>query len=144
MSEIKGILDVIGDDMRDIWIFLCTIDRGTEVSVEEIEKFQLVEKLKNLIYRLFSEGSIGRELPFINIHCKIHAQFRYDKKQRYQPNDLIDIGHAAWALPYCQYYFTERKFKDIISNKTKLDVYYGTQVYSDEDDVIDCLKRLSE
>ncbi len=143
MHEIAGILDALQDEFERVWLYLFEVDRGTCVSKEVIKRLRCVEMLSNLIFSGFAEDKIRQELPFVYIRAKIHAHVRYDKRRRYKPNDIDDIGHATWALPYCKYFLTEDGLANIISQQ-KLDSYYQTTVLSKETDIIDCLSKLVE
>jgi hypothetical protein len=142
MHEIAAALDVLREELEQVWIYLFEVHGGMSVSSETVQRLKCAELLRNLIYRAVDEGKIGRELPYIYVHGMIHAHVRYDKKRRYKENDISDIGHTAWALPYCQYFFTEDNFAAIIT-QTKLDSYYSATVLSKERDIVSCLSKLA-
>ena len=141
MHEVAGVLDVLRNDFEQIWMHLFEVDYGETVPKEVIQRLKGVDMLTNLIYQAFNRGKIARELPFINIRATIHAQYRYDKARKFKENDLEDIGHTAWALPYCQYFFTEDNFAAIIT-QTKMDSYYNTTVLSKENEIVEMLSKL--
>jgi hypothetical protein len=142
MHEIVAALDVLREELGQVWRYLLEVDAGMSVSSETVQRLKSHELLTNVIYRAFDDGKVGRELPYIYVRGIIHAHYRYDKNRRYKENDINDIGHSAWALPYCQYFFTEDSFAAIIT-QTKLDSYYGTTVLSKEGDVLGCLSKLA-
>lgn len=141
MYEIAGALDALRDELENVWVYLFEVDQGKKISIEKLRRLKCVEDLSSLIYRAFDQGSIDQELPFIGIRAGIHAHLRYDKKRRYKSTDIDDFGHAAWALPYCDYFFTDDDLAAIISQR-KLDTHYRATVLSKERDVVNCLCKL--
>jgi hypothetical protein len=143
MHEIAGILDIVKEEIKKLWIYLYANDKGCNTTLEEIGESGCVQLLSNLIYHAFEQSKINKELPFFHINASLHAFIRYNKSQRYDGNDLIDFSHAAWALPYCHGFFTEKPLHDWICGKLlQLDKIYGTQVLWREEDVLDTLSNL--
>jgi len=141
MHEIAGILDILKEDIEKLWVYLYQADQGHIPAPEEIRQSQCVKLLSNLIYQAWNQNKIGRELPFISIHSALHAYIRYNIGQRYKENDLPDLSHAAWALPYCNGFFTEKRLHTWICNRLlKLDEAYGTKVLWKEEDVLKYLE----
>jgi hypothetical protein len=138
LHEVAGLIDGIHDELVNMSEYV----REESICAKSVrERFGNVERLSNEIYIAFAQDKVGRELAHIHIPAKLHAQFRYDKPQRYDANDLDDIGHSAWAIPYCDYFLTERKLADMI-RKTKLDSLFDTNVLSKQKDVIEALSKL--
>jgi len=138
MHEVAGSIDAIRDDLAKMSEYI----REEGACDESIRKrFGSVEGLCSEILLAFAQNKIGRELAHIHIPSKLHTQFRFDKPQRYNANDLDDIGHSAWAIPYCDYFLTERKLADLI-RKTQLDSLFGTIVISKQQDIIEALSKL--
>lgn len=137
MHEIAGILDTVKDEIEKLWIYLYENDHGGLVTPEEVRKAESVKLLSNFIYNLFDQKKVSKELPYFHINASLHAFIRYNKSQRFKKDTLIDFSHAAWALPYCNYFFTERRLCDWLCNSLlKLDKIYGAQVFCKEDDVL--------
>ncbi|MBI5214528.1 MAG: hypothetical protein HY960_02120 [Ignavibacteriae bacterium] len=141
MHEIAGILDVLQNDFEKMLMYYFEVNTGETISMEILRKLKGGKMIADLIYKAFDKRKIRKELPFINIKATIHAQYRYDKSRRFKENDIEDIGHTAWALPYCQYYFTEDNYATLIK-QTKIDLYYSTTVLSKEKDIIHELSKL--
>lgn len=143
MHEIAGILDVVKDEIEKLWIYLYKNDAGGSVSLEEMQQSKCVQFISNLIYHSFNQKKINKELPFFHINASLHAFFRYNKGQRYKENDLIDFSHAAWALPYCDMFCTEKRLHDwTCSSLLKLDKVYETKVLWKEEDVLNTLQAI--
>lgn len=133
MHEIAGILDIVKDDIEKLWMYL----------YENVRESESVQLLSNCIYQAFDQNKINKELPFFHINASLHALIRYNKSQRYDRNDLIDFSHTAWALPYCDGFFTEKPLHDWICGKLlQLDKIYETQVLCQEEEVLTALNKL--
>ncbi len=149
-----------GKDKNQNWtkfeqISLCEIEGGLSVYKEDANKVlsELSKSSENGDPRSYSEllemiknewktNGIVAGLPFLSIKCLMHSFFRYNKTQRFKPNDLSDFGHAAWAIPYCNAFFTERSLASMTtSDLLKLDQVYGTKILWKEEKVLDYLKN---
>lgn len=143
MHEITGLLDVVKEDIEKLWIYLYANDKGYSITQEELRKSGCVEALSAQIYQAFNQKKINKELPFFHVNASFHTFLRYNKGQRFKKDTLIDFSHASWALPYCNYFFTEKRLCDWICSKLlNLDKAYGTQVLWREEDVLDTLSKL--
>ena len=71
----------------------------------------------NLIYHAFRLNKITTELPSLHVMAKIHAAARWDKNRQFKPNDLYDFHHAIDAIPYYDYFFTERNLRHLVSQE---------------------------
>ncbi len=145
MHEIAGILDVVRDDLEKLWVYLYMTDKGEAVTLEEVRKSESVKLLSNMIYNAFAKKKINKELPYFHITASLHAYPRYNTSHRYKENDLIDFSHAAWALPYCNMFLTEKPLHDWICNKPlKLNEVYGSKVLWNEEDVLNNLESIEK
>lgn len=141
MHEIAGVLDVAKPEIEKLLVYLYQNDDGGSVSSEALTESKSVELL-NRIYNAFAQNKINKELPFFHINASLHAFIRYNKTQRYDENDLIDFSHVAWALPYCNAFFTEKPLHDWICNKPlKLNEIYGSKVLWNGADVLNALTQ---
>jgi len=142
MHEIAGILDIAKEEIEKLCIYLYANDGGS-VTPEDVQQTECVRLLSNLIYQAFDQNKINEELPYFHINASLHAFIRYNKRQRFKKDTLIDFSHAAWALPYCDVFFTERRLHDwICGNSLNLDKLYGTQVLWREEEVLNTLNHL--
>lgn len=53
--------------------------------------------------------------PSLFVKVGLHALLRWNKGQKYKPNDTFDFGHAAAALGYCDLLLTERPLKSMLA-----------------------------
>ena len=147
-----------GKDKNQNWttfeqISLCEIEGGLSVYKEDANQVlsefsnssenddpRSYAELLDVIKNEWKSKGIIVGLPFLSIMCLMHSFLRYNKTQRFKPNDLADFGHAAWAIPYCHAFFTERSLASIaISDLLKLDKVYETKILWKEEQVLDYL-----
>lgn len=55
-------------------------------------------------------------LPALSIGSGLHSLKRWEEKSKYRESDSFDIMHAQVALPYCDYFLTERNLTGLIKN----------------------------
>lgn len=143
LQEITGLLDVLRDDIREVLNYLYLTKYGKNPSLEEIKKSEAVKMMQNMICYVFKQKKVGKELPYIHVQAAIYAFIRYNKEQRFKKNDLADIAHAAWGLPYCNAFFTEKRLATWISKPPiNLKKIYGTSVLYRDEDILDYLNRI--
>ncbi|KQY28315.1 hypothetical protein ASD38_16680 [Caulobacter sp. Root487D2Y] len=53
-------------------------------------------------------------LPSLYIRSGLHALLRWNRTQKFKPNDIFDFSHAAGALGYCDLFLTEGPLKDML------------------------------
>lgn len=139
MAELGGYIDLYRNDIFEaVKNALNHISSGNiYVDEEELQKYY------NLIYHGFRLKKINNELPSLSITPEIFTSVRWDKKRKYKEKDhlTIDSYHATVALPYCDYFFTEKDLHSTIV-KQKLDKKYNCCVESKKENVIRILKEI--
>jgi hypothetical protein len=71
------------------------------------------------------------------VGAALHAAFRWNKGQQFDPNDIYDFEHAGAALAHCQAFFTERPLWQMVTaNHIALDRLFGCRVIWDLDEAI--------
>lgn len=102
----------------------------------EFVKYSIVESMyKSKKYDVFPSLSIGASL---------HAIKRWKSQSKYHVNDLFDIYHAKVALPYCDYFFTERTLKNFLTDDfLKLDKVFCCEVIYDFKEAYEALSKLT-
>ena len=53
-------------------------------------------------------------VPSLYIRAGLHALLRWNRRQKFKPNDVFDFSHAAGALGYCDLFLTEGPLKDML------------------------------
>lgn len=86
----------------------------------------------NIICHVFELNKITTELPSFHVWAKLHAAFRWDKSRQFKPNDIYDIHHAVNAIPYYDYFLTEKSFRSLVSQKNMgFDTIFRCKAISD-------------
>jgi hypothetical protein len=141
LSEVGGMLEAAGYLFRAASQEKYFRNTGLIPTQEEVDQMN-VNEFGGLIYQVFKLKKIGTFMPFFRIGSAIFASFRWNKNRIYRDgNDTLDVMHAAGALPYCDYFFTERELKTIIEQQ-KLDKLYDCRVASKPAQVMEILDTL--
>jgi len=125
-----------------MFTYLFEKEHGYTPPPEEIQATNPGRLFANVIYNAFKLQKAGKNLPTIEIEAGIHAQLIYDKTRRYKANDIHDINHAIAALPYCDYFFTEKNLREFIVRKNlAYDAKYNCTVVSS---IIDAVSEIHQ
>ncbi len=88
-------------------------------------------------------GTEGRALPCVHIVGGIHAKVR-NNDHKWKHGDAYDCLHARCALPYCDYFFTERALCNLlVQPPLRYDKAYDCKVMWKEEEILETLKDLS-
>ncbi len=115
--ELKGALSVIIEVVSDYFKILSKNKPEILSSLKNKLDINNPKDFCNKIEDDILKENIGKYLPDIFINTCIHTLMRWDKKRQFKANDLYDFEHARAALPYFQYFFTERPLKHMLSMK---------------------------
>lgn len=72
------------------------------------------EWAKLVFLSMKSDERARRALPSLHVRAGLHALVRWNRTQKFKPNDVYDFGHAAAALGYCDLFLTEGPLKDLL------------------------------
>lgn len=143
LSEIAGMIDSYKSDFKDLFAYKFEKQYGYPPNPDEVNQSDSGQILANMIYNLFKLNKVKQGLPSFNIHAGLHAAVRWDKKHKYQDNDLHDFRHAAAALGYCDYFFTEKRFCHLATQDLlKYDRLFNCKTLWKVDAVVECLRSL--
>lgn len=135
--KIKGILPEIEDVMATAY----HRETGNILSEEEKKDTRIIQ---NIIYNSFKYKKEGDNFRSINVSCGLHAAIWWNEKQKYKKNDFYDIGHAQAAIPYCDYFFTEKYIKHVVTTEPlKYDKKFKCKVLANPKEVLEVLKSLN-
>ncbi len=125
-----------------MFTYLFEKEHGYAPQSEEVQSTNSGRLFAKQIYNVFKLQKAGNNLPAIEIEAGIHAQLIYDKTRRYKANDIYDINHAIAALPYCDYFFTEKNLREFIVRKNlAYDTKYNCTVVSS---IIDAVSEIHQ
>lgn len=143
LSEIAGMVDSYKADFKELFAYMFERHHGYLPNSDEVDQSGSDQILANMIYNLFKLNKIKQELPSFRVHAGLHAVARWDKKQKYQDNDLHDFRHAAAALGYCDFFFTEKRLCHLATQDLlKYDRLFNCKTLWKVDDVVECLRTL--
>lgn len=134
MSEIDGILDINESRINNSLKYLKEENKSSTTNMDEILKTS--KSLIERIYDLFNKQKNELFLASWDIMAKVHTTIRWNKERKYRDNDSHDIGHIVTALPYFDYFFTEKSFASLIT-QIKYDQKYNCHVAWKYDEVLE-------
>ena len=145
LNEVGGIIDEYRDDLADMISYIYSQETGLTETEDEFKQHRNETKklMGNAIYNIFRLNKVTVEMPFINILSSLYAAVRWDKQQKFQDNDFYDFRHATTALPYCDYFFTEKRLMHLLTQKSlSFDKLYECEIQSNVNKVIATLRGL--
>ncbi|CAM4371590.1 hypothetical protein [Pseudoalteromonas ostreae] len=131
MNEIAGWLDVSGDMIYEVMrhIYNQMIGEPVPESRSLNEVYETKKKMNVVIYNMFRLEKMGVHLPSAHIISGLYSAVRWDKKQKFQDHDFHDFRHASVALPYFDYFFTEKRLTHLVTqNQLKFDRMFNCNV----------------
>lgn len=127
---------------ESMFTYLFEKEKGYAPHPEEVRASNSGKMFANIIYNTIKLQKAGNNLSTIEIEAGLHAQLIYDKTRRYKANDAYDINHAIAALPYCDYFFTEKNLRQFIVRKNlAYDSKYNCTVVSS---IIDAVSEIHQ
>ena len=90
----------------------------------------------------FRRGRMGAFLPGHALPTELYVLWEQDRRRELTTNDWADWRHAAVALPYCDYFFTEGHLAHQLCQVLRADVRYSCTVANSVGSAIDALATL--
>jgi hypothetical protein len=141
LSEVNGIIEEYEHIINEVFL---------KMSLESPHNFKLWEQelethsFKKVIFNEFEMNNITNELPSLSIIAGLFANNRWDKTKKSNKNDTMDFLHASFALPYCDYFFTEKSMGSSLTQKhLAYDKLYSCNVKYKENDVLKVLESIA-
>ncbi|MBU1669130.1 hypothetical protein KKC13_11985 [bacterium] len=138
LSELGGTIEAYQKNIHNI--FKDVVDykaKKNSVTIPTVDTTDS-QRIRNMIYHAFRKGKMNLYLPSLDIKAMLHAKLRWNKTQKYKQGDFDDIGHATSALPYYDYFFTERSLYNMIK-ECKYDEKYNCKIAWKKSDVLSFL-----
>jgi hypothetical protein len=141
LAEIGGFWDVHREELGDICETHYRSCHPNAPGVTPEERASAARDLANAFYNIFRLGKAGTSLPTAQIIAGLHAVVRWQKKRAFHFTDYFDFYHAAAALPYCNFFLTER-FLTTVLNRPPLSFgdLFGITILCDEGEAIEALR----
>jgi hypothetical protein len=169
-TSFADLVDITGcvtppSDLLAKWAHERNENRKNEIrkSFQEAQKEEMVILLSDAIARLeptfkyikerFRRSGLRKEdvplpkpdpsfAPSVRILGNLFALMR-SSSRRYDANDYIDFEHGRLALPYCDAFFCDRRFFNILTEKPlELHRVYKAKILHKPEDVLAYLKEL--
>lgn len=142
LSELAGALDLCVPIFEDAMIYMFELERGNELTANEVNSSKAGKHIANAVYNLFRKNKLQSYFPTLVIGAGLHAAVRLDVRRKFKKNDLHDFRHAQTALPYFDLFFTEHSLRDLVTrSNVAFDKKYACEVFSDPNEA---LKRANE
>ena len=141
LSELGGYVDLFKESLNQAMDQLFFWESGRYPTAEENVGTDPAQ-LRNIIYNLFKYKKATTEFPTYSILPELFAAVRWNKTRKYSDgNDTMDFLHASAALPYFDFFFTERELNTIIKHR-KLDTTFNCVVESDLNKILEILNSM--
>lgn len=104
---------------------------------------EIAAHLSACIFAAFIKRSDLQRVPFIDIESSVTADIHIDQQRRFKDNDTYDRSHASAALPYCDYFLTEKNLAEILKKrKDSLAKKYNCTIIPSVREAIDELRKI--
>lgn len=141
MSELGGYLEVFDNVFNSALEYMYYQDNGFFPTLEEKNAIDK-SKYRKMVYNFCRLKKLSTELSSFRIFPELSAVARWNTSRKYSDgNDTLDFLHATCALPYFDYFFTEKELKTMIEQR-KMDKLYSCKVESDLSKIIEILDLL--
>ncbi len=130
--EFSGFLDFYLPNIIGVFQSLYENKHGVQPAADQIAAFDRSgRQWASLLQESFRKNKLGEHLPTIVIKSGLAAAVRWNRIRKYKANDFYDFGHAAAALPYFDFFATERSLHHLVTTELNYDEKYGAVVYHD-------------
>jgi len=144
LDEVYWQVDLIKDSLTEAMHQMFMQNTGKSISIEEYKLNREDKLFRNMIINLFKLRKEKKNFPTIKVGAGIHAAVRLDSKRKFSPNDYYDFRHAQAAIPYCDFFFTEKNLRHLLKTNTlAYDKEYNCEVVSKPKDVFQALKYIN-
>lgn len=143
LEEFTGILQHYLPEISQVVPYLFETETDGKLTSADVQHTQEAgRRIAALLLEAFRRNRFRTELPTMVIRAGLSASVRWDTTRRYTANDFHDFGHAAAALPYFDYFATEKSLHHLITRRLKYDQLYDTRVFHDPKEFIEAVEAL--
>lgn len=144
LDEIYWHVDFISKTLNEAMNYMYEKQTGITVSKEKYGAHLSDKSFTNVVVNLFRFKKAGNNFPTLKVSAGVHAAVRLDTNRKFVANDYYDIRHAQAAIPYCDYFFTEKNLKHLLTmNKLSYDKEFSCEVISKPKDVLATLTKIA-
>lgn len=134
LAEVRGVFEAAIPAMGKVLVHAFKRFGGDGGDMSEQQRNHGGRMLSRLLAAAFEKHDLSAQLPTIHVSATLYASVQWDGPRRYRPNDILDFGHAAAALGYCNAFATERPLATLL-RQSKLVQTYQTAVLANTPDV---------
>jgi len=143
LIEIRGILDASRPQLAAAFQQIYRRDTGNDLTDIDLRNDKSGDWLANIVYECFRRNKIGMHMPTLRVKAGLHALTRWDLARKYRRNDCADFRHAASAIPYFDFFLTERSLKALLSDgNLKIRDYSNCIICSTAEEALHALASL--
>lgn len=140
LAEVAGFVDAYGDALGGAFEYVVGLMSSGSPAVTIKERQQAREQAGNMIYNLFRYDKMGTGLPTIRLLAGLYAINRWQRRP-FSVQDYYDIEHASAAVPYCNFFLTDRHLATVLSrNPLRYDRMFNASVISDIQAALDAFE----
>jgi hypothetical protein len=144
LTEVQGTLDACRPAFCNVAQQMYQNDTGNSMTDEDRGDDKPGGAIAGLVYQCICHNKAAGYFPTIRLMAGFHAVVRWDKQRKYKTNDCADFRHAAAAIPYFDYFLTERSLNELLSNgNLKLRDQHKCITVSNAKDALQALEPLS-
>jgi hypothetical protein len=142
LNEIRGFFDAHREHIQAVFAQMYEISHPNSPPPLAAELESHGPVLVNVFSNIFRFGKAGTSLPTAQIVAGLYAIVRWQRNRAFQASDFYDFHHATAALPYCNFFLTDRFLGTILTKPPlALDAHFGTKVFWDEVAAVDALLK---
>ncbi|MFT6559612.1 hypothetical protein [Sneathiella sp.] len=142
--ELRGIIDILGEEAAYILHIMACEQVGMQHEPTPNQWKLLNNAGKNILLESFKKEETKHQLKMIHVGVSLHADLRWNKGQKFKPNDLIDFNHASQALAFCDAFFTERKLAIALSDRLHIDQLFNCSICHKVEDALNTLQGIAD
>lgn len=129
--ELVGVLDLYATRAAEILCDMAPPSLGPRPAKDSDEYQEIERHCLGLLVAAMKTERGKATLRTLHINTCMHAAVRWNKGQKFKPNDFFDYQHAAAAVGYCDAFFTEHPLCSALTRSDlALDTLYGCTVVS--------------
>lgn len=145
LSEVEFQIEMIEPTLKEVFARIFFEQTGSILTESEATDSETFRLSKNAIYNIFRLRKQRDNLPSIHVGAALRAAIWWDKTRKFKQNDFLDIEHAQAAIPYCDFFFTEKNIQRFVtSGHLRLEEKFDCNTASDPSAALDLLKVLDQ
>jgi len=143
--EFETIINFYKENFESLLKYQKAVFKSDHILLNDSTKLSNSNEMVDFILEKERNNRPNIELPFFKIRAGILSTIRLDNKRKFKKTDFKDFDHASVALPYFDYFFTDKSLRHLLCSKPLCyDKKYDCVVHSSYDNVLDTLRSIKE